>query len=207
MKNAYIQHAGMLSWLQAVLLMSTRTHKQESWQITSTQPCFSVGSGWLFSKTFFLADASCSSVHSTLSLLTTWLYYPVWYITEEKDLQVFMWNSLSCDRSGKEGQNETQHGDNIKYTHICKSSVRRRWCSSVEPHEQIQFSNTIEILKSGCISYSECHVCLIYVAKKKITNLPLKSFLTVWLMKLSIFKASLKRRKTCRQTNKIIQTK
>lgn len=39
--------------------------------VLTVKPCFSEGSGWLFSKTFFLADASCSSVHSTLSLLTT----------------------------------------------------------------------------------------------------------------------------------------
>lgn len=40
------------------------------------QPCFSGGSGWLFSKTFFLAVASCSSVHSTLSLMVRNPNYP-----------------------------------------------------------------------------------------------------------------------------------
>lgn len=40
------------------------------------QPCFSGGSGWLFSKTFFLAVASCSSVHSTLSLMVRNPHYP-----------------------------------------------------------------------------------------------------------------------------------
>lgn len=37
----------------------------------AVRPCFSEGSGWLFSKTFFLAHSSCSLVHSTLSLYTT----------------------------------------------------------------------------------------------------------------------------------------
>lgn len=37
----------------------------------ASRPCFSAGSGWLFSKTFFLAHSSCSAVHSTLSLCKT----------------------------------------------------------------------------------------------------------------------------------------